>query len=151
MGPTGNQLLHQLLMVPSTTLPGFWHMKTMNISIKNGAFPYVIIVYQRVTMWNPAPFFLPQPRLKFSPFPACFSPGEGIGSCRIDFRLYGGGRDGWTVQLAGTSRVSWSQVGAPGGGETPRGGWMGCAKRGLLGWWPSGHVGHITKWNITML
>lgn len=36
--------------------------------------------------------------------------GEGLGSCRIDFRLYGGGRDGWTVQLAGTSRVSWSQA-----------------------------------------
>ena len=39
------------------------------------------------------------------------TPGEGIGSCRIDFRLYGGGRDGWTVQLAGTSRVSWSEAG----------------------------------------
>ncbi|CAK9075671.1 unnamed protein product [Durusdinium trenchii] len=36
--------------------------------------------------------------------------GEGLGSCRIDFRLYGGGRDGWTVQLAGTSRVSWTQA-----------------------------------------
>ena len=38
--------------------------------------------------------------------------GEGLGSCRIDVRLYGGGRDGWTVQLAGTSRVSWSQAAA---------------------------------------
>ncbi|CAJ1410945.1 unnamed protein product, partial [Effrenium voratum] len=36
--------------------------------------------------------------------------GEDVASCRIDFRLYGGGREGWTVQLAGVSRVSWSEA-----------------------------------------
>ncbi len=43
-------------------------------------------------------------------WPMQVKDGEGLASCRLDFRLYGGGREGWTVQLAGTSRVSWSQA-----------------------------------------
>ena len=38
-----------------------------------------------------------------------FYGGEDISSCRIDFRLFGGGREGWSVQLGGVSRISWSQ------------------------------------------
>ena len=38
-----------------------------------------------------------------------FYGGEDISSCRIDFRLFGGGREGWSVQLAGVSRISWSE------------------------------------------
>ena len=47
-------------------------------------------------------------------FQRAWDRGEDVASCRIDFRLYGGGREGWTVQLAGVSRVSWSEAGSEG-------------------------------------